>query len=504
MQNSIAFARRLLAKKFIPNFHKSPLSSMGYQGPLSDVAGINNAVVSAKYAVRGELVSRAEELGAVLSAEGSAGVGGKFSKIIYCNIGNPQSLKQAPLTFAREVVAAAACPSVAHAVSPDAAERAGNILADAKSLGAYSHSKGVPYIRKRVAKALEKRDGGAPADHEHIFLTNGASDGVKAVLNMLVRNSSDGVLIPVPQYPLYSASMTLFSGTRVDYFLSEEHSWGLNMDNLKQNIHDAKNSGVDVRAIVVINPGNPTGQTLSRDNMVALIEFCENNHLLILADEVYQANVYDSKKPFISFKQVVHETGSQVQLASFHSISKGVSGECGFRGGFVEVHNFPQDVVDQLYKLMSINLCSNLPGQCVLDVMMTPPVQGEHSYEKYVSEQNAIFDSLKRRAIVLGDALNQFEGVTCNASEGAMYLFPKIRIPKNAIEAAQKLGRLPDAHYCFELLENTGICVVPGSGFGQEEGTWHFRTTFLPPEDEIDAVVEKMGAFHKSFLNKYT
>lgn len=478
--------------------------SGAYQGPLDAADGINAAVLDAQYAVRGELVTRAEEIGHILRADGPNGVGGKFEKIIYCNIGNPQSLAQPPLTFAREVVAAAACPWVAHSVARDAAERAEAILREAKSLGAYSHSKGVPYIRKRVAKALEKRDNGVPCDPEHLFLTNGASDGVKAVLNMLIRKPNDGVLIPVPQYPLYSASMSLFNGARVDYFLSEEHSWGLNMDNLRRNLENARNNGVDVRAIVVINPGNPTGQTLPRENMELLIEFCEENNLLILADEVYQVNIYDTQKPFVSFKQVVHETRSKVQLASFHSISKGVTGECGLRGGYVEVHNFSKAAVDQLYKLMSINLCSNLPGQCVLDVMMTPPREGDPSYETYTSEQKAIFDSLKRRASVLGKALNEFEGVTCNPSEGAMYLFPKIRLPRNAIVAAEKLGRQPDAHYCCELLENTGICVVPGSGFGQKEGTWHFRTTFLPPEDEIESVVEKMGAFHESFLRKYT
>ena len=95
------------------------------------------------------------------------------------------------------------------------------------------------------------------------------------------------------------------------------------------------------------------------------------------------------------------------------------------------------------------------------------------------------------------------EGVTCNDAQGAMYLFPQIRLPKRAIEAARVLKKEPDTFYCLEMLDATGVCVVPGSGFRQREGTWHFRATFLPPEEEFDGFIAKIQRFHREFMQKY-
>ncbi len=477
-------------------------SMASYNGPFASLEGISRTVRETEYAVRGPLVIRADELEAELHKPDS---NLPFTKLVRCNIGNPQSLKQKPLTFIREVVAGALCPtsSVLDAIQADAAERSRSLLKEVGSMGAYSHSKGVPAIRRRVASAIEARDG-VPCDPDHLFLTNGASDGVKLILTMLVRSAQDGVLVPVPQYPLYSAAMTLLGGQRVDYFLNEDEAWGLDLNELGESLNAARGNGVDVRAIVVINPGNPTGQTLTRANMEALVRFCERENLMILADEVYQVNVYEPSKPFVSFKKVIFEMRSPVQLASFHSVSKGVIGECGLRGGYLEVFNVPKQTMDVVYKMMSISLCANLPGQVAVDVMMSPPKPGDPSHEKYVTESSLIFESLKRRAVKLGEALNKFEGVNCNLSEGAMYLFPRIVLPPRAVEEAKRQGVAPDAYYCMQLLEETGVVVVPGSGFGQVEGTWHFRTTMLPPEDEIDEVVEKMGVFHDQFLRRFT
>ena len=118
-------------------------------------------------------------------------------------------------------------------------------------------------------------------------------------------------------------------------------------------------------------------------------------------------------------------------------------------------------------------------------------------------EMQHIYESLKRRAKRLANAFNQLEGVTCNPAQGAMYLFPQIQLSPKAIQEAKKQGKEPDAFYCLSLLDATGVCVVPGSGFLQKKGTWHFRSTFLPPEDQLDGFIERIKVFHEKFMNQY-
>ncbi|KAF0984144.1 hypothetical protein FDP41_007321 [Naegleria fowleri] len=135
--------------------------------------------------------------------------------------------------------------------------------------------------------------------------------------------------------------------------------------------------------------------------------------------------------------------------------------------------------------------------------MVRPPAPGEASYEEYIKERDAILNSLKRRAEKLVKMLNSLEGVSCQPVEGAMYAFPQITLPEKAIQKAKELGMAPDLMYVLELLEQTGICVVPGSGFQQKPGTHHFRTTILPSEEQIEGVVDRMAKFHAKFMNQY-
>nr|AIT69943.1 alanine transaminase [Symphyocladia latiuscula] len=474
--------------------------------------GVNPALMKMEYAVRGPIVQRAEQLTQQLKDEKeSSSV--PFSQVVYCNIGNPQSVGQSPVTFLRQILSVLVCPSLINLEpSPfptDVIERAKGILSNSNGIGAYTESPGLLYIRKTVANALTLRDEGIVASVDNIFLTNGASDGVKALLQLLIRSPNDGIMIPIPQYPLYSATLTSLKGTQVPYFLNEESNnndknWSLDINELQTSYNEAKRKGIDVRALVVINPGNPTGHVLSKDQIYSIIKFCEKNNLLILADEVYQANVFKPSK-FLSFKKAVVDLNSDVEVASFHSVSKGVLGECGIRGGFVEVYNMEKDTRDVIYKIFSVSLCSNVLGQTAVSVMMNPPKLGDPSYEIYNKEVNGIFNSLQRKSEKLSKAFNSFEGVSCNNSQGAMYLFPKITMPEKAIQESFKQGfSSPDDLYCMQMLEQTGICTVPGSGFGQKEGTYHFRTTFLPPEDQIDNVIEQMRTFHEDFLQKYS
>src|SRR5690606_35242265 len=134
-------------------------------------------------------------------------------------------------------------------------------------------------------------------------------------------------------------------------------------------------------------------------------------------------------------------------------------------------------------------------------LMVRPPARGEPSFEQYEREKNEILASLKRRALKMVAAFNAMEGVTCNNADGAMYLFPQIRLPAKAVQAA---GSMPaDEFYCMKMVEETGVVTVPGSGFGQVDGTYHFRTTFLPPEDQIDEVIKRLADFHARFMQTY-
>jgi len=160
-------------------------------------------------------------------------------------------------------------------------------------------------------------------------------------------------------------------------------------------------------------------------------------------------------------------------------------------------------VKDELYKLASVGLCPNLNGQITMGLVANPPKEGEESYPLFVQEKEAILASLKRRALKLVEGLNALEGVTCQTAQGAMYAFPKLTMPKKFTDLATAEGKAADAMYAMRLLEATGIVVVPGSGFGQVDGTWHFRTTFLPAEEDIDKVVASMTAFHQAFMDEF-
>lgn len=476
--------------------------------PRLTVDKLNENVVNAKYAVRGRLALRAEELRDILKTKPDSL---PFKHVVNANIGNPQQLDQSPITFYRQVLALVQYPAlitnpdVGLLFKKDAIERAQELIDEIGSVGAYSHSKGIPFIRKSIAKFIEARDG-FPADPERIYLCAGASNGVTQLLNSLSTGPSSGFLIPIPQYPLYSATLTLVNSSAIQYHLDEKKGWATNVDEVREIVAATKEQNIDLKSIVVINPGNPTGAVLSVQNIRDIIDVSADNHLVIIADEVYQANVFIGE--FVSFKKVLRQLQQEnpggkyddVHLASIHSTSKGMIGECGQRGGYMELTGFDAEVEDHIYKLASISLCPVVTGQVLTELMVHPPAAGGESYETFISEYNGIFNTLKHRANVLYQAMRVLEGVEIQEPQGAMYLFPRITIPQKAIDAAKALDEVPDEFYCLQLLEQTGICVIPGSGFGQEEGTFHFRTTFLAPGDEYAADLAK---FHKAFMDKY-
>lgn len=328
---------------------------------------------------------------------------------------------------------------------------------------------------------------------------------MNTLLHVICAAPNTGILIPIPQYPLYTATLALLNATCVPYLLDESTNWGTDLEAIRSSYEKAKAEGTDVRCIVIINPGNPTGASLPEEDIRAVLEFAQQENLVVMADEVYQTNVFVGK--FHSFKQVLRKLQEEnpgkydgLELASLHSVSKGMVGECGHRGGYFELVGFDPEVEAQIYKFISIMLCPPVIGQCLVELMVNPPKEGSPSYELYNKEYSGIFGGLRERAYALHKAFEQMEGVECAEPQGSMYLFPTIKLPAKVAEAAAAENRTADEFYCMRLLEATGICVVPGSGFGQKEGTLHFRTTFLAPGTEWVGSIIK---FHKEFLEKY-
>jgi len=338
-------------------------------------------------------------------------------------------------------------------------------------------------------------------------MTDGASTAIDLVLSTLIGNSNCGVMIPIPQYPIYSATIDRLGGHKVGYFLEEESGWDMNVAELERSLDEAKANGVVVNSFVLINPGNPTGQVLSKETVQEVVKFCAKHKLVLLADEVYQENIYEEGGKFYSCKRAAYETGlvdkDAIELVSFHSTSKGIFGECGRRGGYMELQGIDSEVKDQIVKLASSHLCSNIPGQIMMSLMVNGPKPGEESYESHEAEKKAIFESLKRRADIAYEGFNKIPGITCQRSQGAMYCFPNVEIPQKALEEAEREGIDPDTMYAISLLESTGICVVPATGFVQKDGRHGFRTTFLPSEDEMVNVVAAVKKHHEEFCAKY-
>lgn len=484
--------------------------------PKLTVDDLNDNIVKAEYAIRGPIPTKMEQLEQILVNKPDSL---PFVNITNASIGNPQQLDQKPLTFTRQVISILQYPHLLDEsdklidmglYNKDAFQRAKALLNKiGKSIGAYSLTQGVYGIRESVAKFITERDQGVPASPNDIFLTDGASKAAQYLLSILCQDTSTGVLIPIPQYPLYTASITMYNATMLPYYLNEKENWSTDSEAIEATVIDAISKGVKPRVIVVINPGNPTGAVLSFDTISEIFKIAAKYGIVVIADEVYQKNIYSDiqfhsmKKVLRSLQKDTNNSGfyDNVQLASLHSTSKGVFGECGQRGGYMELVGFTDEVRDIIMKLASISICSVVNGQALMDLMLNPPKKGDESYEMDHGEREKIHNNMKQRGFLLYETFQKLDGIECQNPQGAMYLFPKLILPEKALIEAKKQNYLPDEFYCHELLDKTGICTVPGSGFGQVEGTYHVRTTFLAPGIEW---IKDWENFHIDFMGRYS
>jgi aspartate/methionine/tyrosine aminotransferase len=465
---------------------------------------VNQNIIDLEYAVRGPIPQRA----AKLKQQGK--------KIIPCNIGNPQALGQKPMTFYREVLSLLENPNIVERekylsfnpinnfnnISKHAINVSEKLLTNMETgLGAYTDSKGQYFIREAVASFIDKRDNidfsksDLQSNPNNIFLTDGASEGAKGVLELLITEKNDGIMVPIPQYPLYSATIKRCGGTQVNYYPDEDNDWTLNKEILDVSIQKAKANKINVKAIVVINPGNPTGAILDKSSIMQVVDFAEENNLAIIADEVYQENLYGSD--FISFAKAIGD--KKIPLFSLHSVSKGFYGECGQRGGYLEVRNPPQvsnsnlSFTELLFKVSSVNLCSNTIGQALVYLMVSPPQNDTDAYELFINEKQTILDDLFAKATIIRKSFEKMDGMECFGKIGALYLFPRMNtLPPNTT----------DYDYCMGLLNKTGLCVVNGSGFGQKSGTHHLRIAFLPSKESLESILPHWIDFHNKYVNQ--
>jgi alanine transaminase len=519
-----------------------------------NLSTINPNLKEVQYAVRGPVLDRAMAIDRDL-ARGTGSY--PFKEVIYCNIGDVQAMGHQPITYIRQLIAVCLSPGkyfepgshdvkahgnshlkevvdilaeeasseererlhrlvgglslaneqraadILDEIPRDVKERA-NVLLNSLG-GSYTDSQGISVIRQHVAEFITRRDGPEfPGDPARLFLLNGATEGIKAVFYMCMDpGRACGVMIPIPQYPIYTASISEFGARKIEYYLDEEKDWAVDVGDMRRRVREAR-SYCQPRILAVINPGNPTGQCLAKENIREIVQLCREEGLVIIADEVYQENIYDDAIEFTSFRKVVKEMGADdVQLVSIHSVSKGYTGECGVRGGYMELLGF-DNVMGEINKLFRTKLCPNTMGQVVTDAMVYPPQEGSPSYELYKEERKRTQVALRRKADLVCRRFNSVPGVSCRRVRGAMYAFPQIHLPPRAIEEAKKQSLPPDQYYCMQFLEKKGVCVVPGSGFGQKEGTWHFRTTILPSEADLEKMLDHFADFHVTFTKEHS
>lgn len=492
-------------------------------------ATINPAVIKSEYAVRGYIPTIAGKIKEDLLHNPKSY---NFDHVVELNIGNPLIFSTNPIWVLRELSTVALNTGMDSKVVTDAIKSSpvlgplikDNFLKATEVKKLFTRIRDHMYVqgkenvsgywgvKQEVANMISKRDGFKSAA-SRIFLSNGASTAIRSILEVLIDGPKVGIMTPIPQYPLYSGLITLFNGKIVPYMLNEKDNWNLSMETVERSYTEAKAQGIEPRAIVLINPGNPTGNVFDIQKMREIITFAHKHKLVILADEVYQENVY-CKKQWESFRKVLNSMEGperkEVELVSFHSLSKGILSECGLRGGYMEFTNIDETFTKAFQERISNNW-PNAIGQAMLMLKsmylsgklenLMPDVLFNYMDSQYKELKN----SLRFRAELAHKRLNNGTTLKCNEIEGAMYAFPRVFLPEKLIKRAADLKLKPDVLYCKSMLESSGICLVPGSGFGQEEGTFHFRTTILPtPDTYFEQVFDRLSATHQAIMDHYS
>ncbi|XP_054889643.1 alanine aminotransferase 2-like [Poeciliopsis prolifica] len=441
------------------------------------------------------------------------GVKKPYREVIDVFWGDPHRAGLKPLSFVRQVLAACLYPQLMDGdkLMVDVKQRAQHLLRTCagESVGSYSATAGIPQIVQSVSEYIVRRDGGVPCHPENIYISPGSQWALTNIFKVLVNSEASprtGVLIPVPCHSTTIISLMTLGAVAVPYYLREEQSWALETEELQRALDSAKGVCNPV-ALYVINPGNPAGYVQSRKCIQEVIRFAAEKKLFLLADEVYQDCVHGKESEFVSYKRALGEIGAPlsdtVELASFHTVSKGLMGECGLRTGYVELVNLDPTVMKHIDNLFSTNSCPIL-GQFALDVMVNPPQPGAPSYPLYLKETQHIRALLAQNVRRVEEVINSFPGFSCQPLEGGAFAFPRVFLPPKAIERAKEAGLEPDTFYCMRLLEEAGVLFSPGSEYGQKEGTYHIRFCIMTPTDTMEEILKRLSVFHKQFMKEFS
>ena len=331
----------------------------------------------------------------------------------------------------------------------------------------YSDSKGIFAARKAVMHETQKQ-GVKGVTLDDIYLGNGASELIVMATNALLDNG-DELLLPAPDYPLWTAAASLSGGTPVHYMCQESNGWMPDLSDIRERITPR------TKGIVVINPNNPTGALYSRELLLGIVQIAREHGLVIFADEVYDKVLYDD----------VHHTpiaslSEDVLTLTFNSLSKSYR-SCGYRAGWMVVSGDKkpaQDYIEGLNMLSNMRLCANVPGQWAVQTALG----GYQSINELVGEGGR----LRKQRDLAYELITAIPGVSCVKPQAALYMFPRLDPKIYPIQDDQK--------FFLDLLEETRVMLVQGSGFNWPEPD-HFRIVFLPHEDDLREAIGRVARF---------
>ena len=339
----------------------------------------------------------------------------------------------------------------------------------------YSDSKGLFAARKAIMHYTQKKNV-VGVGLEDIYIGNGASELIVLAMQALL-NTDDEVLVPAPDYPLWTAAVSLGGGHPRHYICDEGSGWLPDLDDIRSKISDK------TRAIVLINPNNPTGALYPDDLLKEIIEIARQHHLIIYADEIYDKMLYDG-----ATHTSVASLAEDVLFVTFNGLSKNYRA-CGYRSGWMVVSGekrHAEDYLEGLNILASMRLCSNVPGQFAIQTALG----GYQSIDDLVGPEGRL---LKQRNMAW-EMLTSMPGVSCMKPEAALYLFPRLDPKMYPISN--------DQEFVLNLLEKEKVLVVQGSGFNWPEMD-HFRAVFLPGEDNLTDAMERIERFLAQYRKQY-
>ena len=339
----------------------------------------------------------------------------------------------------------------------------------------YSDSKGMFAARKAIMHySQQKKIAGVGMDD--IFIGNGASELIAMSMQGLL-NVGDEVLVPAPDYPLWTAAVTLAGGTPRHYLCDEQNDWMPDLNDMRSKITP------NTRAIIIINPNNPTGALYSDALLLEIIEIARQHQLIIFADEIYDKVLYDG-----ATHTSIASLADDVLFVTFNGLSKNYRA-CGYRAGWMIVSGkkkHAQDYIDGLNILASMRLCSNVPGQFAIQTALG----GYQSIDDLVAPGGR----LRKQRDLAYDLLTAIPGVTCVKPKAALYLFPRLDPKMYPIEDDQK--------FILELLEAEKVLVVQGTGFNWPHPD-HLRIVFLPNADDLTEAIGRIARFLESYRRRY-